>query len=73
MLVVPDWILSIAGYYTKERPDTAGPNGRVTWILSYFDRRAEVAQILTAAGYRIVARRAFPGVDAYRAVRMSRS
>jgi len=67
ILVRPDWLTPVAGYYLTDEPDTGDLGPTTTWIVSYFDRRAEIEGLVTDE-WRIAERIDFPSVDVYRIV-----
>ena len=70
ILIHPDWMAPVAAYYLTAEPDTGDLGPRTTWVVSYFDRRGEIEE-LVADEWRIVERIDFPGVDVYRIVHRS--
>ena len=65
ILIHPEWLAPVAGYYLTAEPDTGDLGPRTTWVVSYFDRRSEIEE-LVADEWRIAERIDFPGVDVYR-------
>jgi len=68
IVVHPGWLAPVAGYYLTEPPTTDTLPAGTTWILSFFDRRAEITEYVTSAGHTIEERLEVPGVDVYRVV-----
>jgi hypothetical protein len=58
----------VAGYYLKSRPDSRALRGDVTWVVTPSGAREEVEHQIRSRGYRIAAKKAFPGVFVLKAV-----